>query len=89
MGRLVLIARCCFECGYITEEKAWCYMEEAHKKCCAVYGDWKEFASGYVIGRCMWGGMKQMPGGIMGIAEGLLHDPESPWQKARLHVFEM
>lgn len=21
MGRLVLIARCCFECGYITEEK--------------------------------------------------------------------
>ena len=89
MGRLVLIARCCFECGYITEEKAWYYMEEAHKKCCAVYGDWKEFASGYVIGRCMWGGMKQMPGGVMGIAEGLLRDPESPWQKARLHVFEM
>lgn len=89
MGRLVLIARCCFECGYITEEKAWCYMEEAHKKCCAVYSDWKEFAAGYVIGRCMWGGMKQMPGGIMGIAEGLLRDPESPWQKARLHVFEM
>lgn len=56
-------------------------MEEAHKKCCAVYGDWKEFAAGYVIGRCMWGGMKQMPGGIMGIAEGLLRDPESPWQK--------
>ncbi|MFR6112016.1 MAG: DUF1266 domain-containing protein [Dialister invisus] len=54
-----------------------------------MYGDWKEFAAGYVIGRCMWGGMKQMPGGIMGIAEGLLHDPESPWQKARLHVFEM
>lgn len=89
MGRLVLIARCCFECGYITEEKAWCYMEEAHKKCCAVYGDWKEFAAGYVIGRCMWGGMKQMPGGIMGIAEGLLRDPESPWQKVQLHVFEM
>lgn len=89
MGRLVLIARCCFECGYITEEKAWYYMEEAHKKCCTAYGDWKEFASGYVIGRCMWGGMKQMPGGIMGIAEGLLRDPESPWQKARLHVFEM
>lgn len=89
MGRLVLIARCCFECGYITEEKAWYYMEEAHKKCCTVYGDWKEFASGYVAGRCMWGGMKQMPGGIMGIAEGLLRDPESPWQKARLHVFEM
>lgn len=89
MGRLVLIARCCFECGYITEEKAWYYMEEAHKKCCTVYGDWKEFASGYVIGRCMWGGMKQMPGGIMGIAEGLLRDPESPWQKVQLHVFEM
>lgn len=89
MGRLVLIARCCFECGYITEEKAWCYMEEAHKKCCAVYSDWKEFAAGYVIGRCMWGGMKQMPGGIMGIAEGLLRDPESPWQKVQLHVFEM
>nr|WP_288876867.1 DUF1266 domain-containing protein [uncultured Dialister sp.] len=85
----MLIARCCFECGYITEEKAWCYMEEAHKKCCAVYGDWKEFAAGYVIGRCMWGGMKQMPGGIMGIAEGLLRDPESPWQKVQLHVFEM
>ena len=64
-------------------------MEEAHKKCCAVYGDWKEFAAGYVIGRCMWGGMKQTPGGIMGIAEGLLRDPESPWQKVQLHVFEM
>jgi hypothetical protein len=25
----------------------------------------------------------------MGIAEGLLRDPESPWQKVQLHVFEM
>ncbi|UKS27874.1 DUF1266 domain-containing protein [Paenibacillus sp. HWE-109] len=82
MGRLVLVTRCCYELAYISEEEAWNYIRKAHRECQNTYLDWKEFADGYIIGRCMWGGSDMMRhGGIMGIAKGLLEDDESPWLK--------
>lgn len=84
MGRLVLVTRCCYECEYITKEEAWSYINFAYKECQASYNDWKEFATGYIIGRCMWGGENMALGGIMEIANDLVHDEESPWSKVPL-----
>lgn len=84
MGRLVLVTRCCCELGYISENTAWKYMEEALKKCQAVYHDWRAFAQGYIVGRAMWSGPGVMLNGLMQITNELLEDVESPWKKYML-----
>ena len=72
------------EDGYISEEEAWKYIENAYKACKEVYADWDEFAKGYVFGRAMWSGDAQFLLGIMSIAEGLLTDEKSPWKRVAL-----
>lgn len=81
LGRLVLVARCCFDVGLITREEAWNYILQAYETCRALYPTWKNFAAGYLIGRCMWSGEDCSLYGIFNIADGLLNDPESPWRR--------
>lgn len=84
MGRLVVVARCCYDCSYITQKEAWEIIEHALALCKDHYANWKELAAGYVTGRCMWSGFTTFTVGIMGITHDLLTDPESPWQKLPL-----
>ena len=79
MGRLVLVTRCCYECGYVSEEEAWDYISNALIACSKIYSNWEEFAAGYVIGRSMWGGNNMSLPGIITIIKDLLSDSESPW----------
>lgn len=81
MGRLVLVTRCCFDVGYISEDDAWRYINSARISCREQYGSWKELARGYVVGRAMWSGSDMALSGIMAIAEGLLEDDGSPWKR--------
>ena len=82
MGRLVNITRCCYDCKYISEETAWEYIFEARKKSVVDYANWKDFSAGYVVGRAMWGGNNLSLSGIMGIANGLVDDDDSPWKSS-------
>lgn len=84
MGRLITVARICYDCGYITEEEAWELIEEAYALCKDRYSDWKELASGYVTGRCMWSGFTTMAAGVMGLTHDLLTHQDSPWKKSPL-----
>ncbi len=84
MGRLVLVARCCFDAGYISEEEAWRYILDARQASQGQYTSWEEFAAGYVIGRAMWSGSGMSLMGIISIAQGLLEDEESPWKRCDL-----
>ena len=84
MGRLVLVTRCCYDCGYITQQEAWELLAQACEKCRTDYADWRELAQGYVIGRGMWAGENMMLGGIISIADDLLKDTDSPWQQVPL-----
>ncbi len=79
MGRLVFVARCCYDMGYVSENEAWDYIDHAHQACTAVYNSWRELANGYIIGRCMWSGESMMLPGLMGISKDLLKDKNSPW----------
>ena len=79
MGRLVLVTRCCFDAGYISDEEAWRYIFNARSLSQKVYTSWEEFARGYVIGRAMCLGNTMSLTDIIGIVQGLLQDDASPW----------
>lgn len=81
MGRLILLSRCCYECGYLDEEETWDYIMSGNEKCKEHYLNWKELATGYIVGRSMWSGNNMALWGIMDIAKGLLKDEQSPWLK--------
>lgn len=84
MGRLVVVSRSCYDCQYITEIEAWNIIQKALEICKDAYTDWSDFATGYVVGRCMWSGFNTWASGIMAIAQDLIQDKDSPWQKITL-----
>ena len=88
LGRMVMVTRCCFDCGYLSEGEAWAYIDGALAACREAYDDWEALARGYVFGRAMWSGPNITLEGIMQIAYGLLHDGESPWQLVSLQKEE-
>ncbi|MCX4026034.1 DUF1266 domain-containing protein [Endozoicomonas sp. SM1973] len=81
LGRLVLVSRCCYECGYLNEEEAWENIMFSAERCRKDYSDWEEFAVGYIIGRSMWCGNSMTLRGIVSIIKDLLIDQDSPWLK--------
>lgn len=84
-GRLVLVVRCCFDVRYITQEEAWSYILNTHEQCKTLYSSWKDFAAGYLVGRCMWSGEDSSLYGIFDIVDSLLKDVQSPWHQYPLH----
>ena len=81
LSRLVLVARCCCDANYITEEQTWHCIMCAYDLAKEIYANWEEFAKGYIVGRCLWGGNDAALSGIISIASGLLKDDNSPWMK--------
>ncbi|MCC8155350.1 MAG: DUF1266 domain-containing protein [Tannerellaceae bacterium] len=53
-GRMVNLARMCYEVGYITQEEAWDLIGSAYEATAENFPDWRSFAISYVIGRGMW-----------------------------------
>ena len=80
MGRLVNVARWCYGCGYIAENKAWEYIFHAEKESANCYTNWAAFGNAYVIGRALCGGENGLLDTSMNIVEGLLNDENSPWR---------
>jgi hypothetical protein len=83
-GRLVTVARMAYDAGYISTETAWTNIMAAYEASTEAYTDWKEFATGYVIGRSMWSGNAMGLDGIFSIAEDALTDDRSPWKNTPL-----
>ena len=79
MGRMVNVARYCFDCGYIPESTAWKYIFLAEKKSAVCYRDWSDFGKAYVIGRAMWGGENLNQSVTMDTVQKLQKDAKSPW----------
>jgi hypothetical protein len=83
-GRLVFVARCSFDAGYIEEQTAWKYIREAYRLTAQEYSSWRELATAYLIGRGMWGGESMMLDGLYGVAEDCLDDENTPWKTTTL-----
>lgn len=78
-GRLVFVARLCFDSKYITEAETWNYIEKAEQLSANEFSSWETYAKSYVIGRALWGGKNSFNSGIAEIANYLLREPRSPW----------
>jgi len=83
-GRMTFLSRLCYDAGYISENDAWKYIEDAYKLTCENFNDWEGFSKSYIIGRGMWGGTESANEGIMSIAEYLLEEEKSPWVQMNL-----
>ncbi|WP_310601779.1 DUF1266 domain-containing protein [Anaerosporobacter sp.] len=79
MGRMVNVARYCYDCGYLTENQAWEYIFHAEKESALCYEDWAEFGKAYVIGRAIWGGKNLNLNVTMRTVETMKKDKASPW----------
>lgn len=79
-ARLVVLARMCFDKGYITEQQAWTFVSDAYDLAYVNYNDWKEVAIGYVIGHsmCDWSDSDSLDR-IINLAEDAISNKESPW----------
>lgn len=82
MGRLVNLSRACYDLGYIDRDTAWGYIEAAYRLCKEVYATWKELAIGYTIGSAMVRGAGMLLAGTIYMAEELVLDEDSPYNKA-------
>lgn len=80
-GRVVFVARLCFDARFLTEQEAWSFIERANEMAAQHFDGWRSFAHSYVIGRAMWSGDEFINDGIAIIAEGLLAAPESPFNQ--------
>ncbi len=87
MGRMVNIARYCYDCGYLTESKAWEYILHAGRVSESCYIRWEDFGKAYVIGRAIWGGENINMYTTMTTYESLKDHKDSPWKMAPLKKF--
>ncbi|MDO4789480.1 MAG: DUF1266 domain-containing protein [Porphyromonas sp.] len=81
IGRMSFIARACYDAGYIDEETAWNYLQEADRLAHEKLDSWKSLAESYVVGRYLWGGINADSSLIRLYATELCNKPESPWNK--------
>jgi hypothetical protein len=79
-GRLIFIARLCFDARYISEQEAWAYIDAAYEQAQRAFGSWDDLARSYVIGRFLWKG-RDADDGMQSIAEGLTSRSNSPWKQ--------
>lgn len=81
VGRLSFIARACYDAGYIDEETAWKYLQDADRLAHEKLDSWKALAESYVVGRYLWGGINADSSLIRLYATELCTKPDSPWNK--------
>ncbi len=79
-GRLVFMARLCFEAGYITEEELWQYVDAADKIAHQTLTSWEDFGKSYILGRCLWCGLAYYFDVMVDHAKSMYANPKSPWQ---------
>ena len=80
-GRLVFLARLCYEARIITATEAWGFIDAAHELARITYEDWESYAKSYVLGRAMWGGVHSGNRDVASIARYLLERQDSPWRQ--------
>lgn len=53
LGRVAMVARYSVAFGYITEEQAWPFIEQAAQTASKVYKNWTQFFQAYALGRAL------------------------------------
>jgi len=82
LGRAVVVTRVAFGAGFFGREEAMAMIRMAAFIAARHFSSWREFATSYLLGRAMWGGVDEPDfEGMVRIAEELLRNPCSSWQR--------
>jgi hypothetical protein len=80
LGRAVVVTRVAFGAGFVGREEAMAMIRMAAFITARTFSSWREFATSYLLGRAMWGGVDEPDfEGMVRIVEELLRNPRSPW----------
>lgn len=79
--RLVVVARWCYGSDYISEEEFWSYLEAAAAQGAADYDSWRTCFAGALMGRAIWSGENGFDSANQAVADQLLSDEGSIYQK--------
>lgn len=79
LGRLVTVARMSLDCKYIGQLELSRILAHVDSELRSNFSSWPQFAKSYIVGRASWSGQNMTLGGIIGIAEDLMTDKNSPW----------
>jgi len=78
MGQLVLLARCCCVCKYLSQENANVYIDVAQQACTDAFDDWDTFARSYILGYALCQGRRGLKA-VDSAIQDLLSEEDSPW----------
>jgi hypothetical protein len=82
LGRAVVVSRVAFGAGYFNRSEAMAMIRMAAFVSQRTFKSWREFATSYLLGRALWGGVDDPDfEGMVRIVEELLRNPRSPWQR--------
>ncbi|MBE5314706.1 MAG: DUF1266 domain-containing protein [Xanthomonadales bacterium] len=82
LGRAVVVSRVAFGAGYFNRAEAMTMIRMAAFVSQRTFKSWREFATSYLLGRALWGGVDEPDfEGMVRIVEELLRNPRSPWQR--------
>ena len=84
LGRVAMIARYSVAFGYISEEQAWPFIEQAAQTSSKIYRDWTHFFQAYALGRALGYGMNDVYDYLADEIAYLLYNENSP---AKQHDF--
>jgi hypothetical protein len=73
-----------YECGYITEDEAWSYINFALEQVKKDYRSWSEYAETYLFGRKVWNIDDDLYDSMEEIVHLLLNADNSPWKRYSL-----
>jgi len=79
-GRMVNVARWCYDYGYLTWEQAWRYIDLATRMALRDYPSWESFTTGFVAGRIMWNPSSETHDDVADIARYLVESNLSLWR---------
>lgn len=80
LGRAVVVSRVAFGAGYLGREEALAMIRLAAFAAARSFASWRQFATSYLLGRAMWGGVEDSSfEPMVRITEELLGNPRSPW----------
>lgn len=80
ISRAAMLARSCFDCGYLRADEAWEVLAEADERARREFRSWEELSRSILIGRTMWCGYEDTAH-MVALAEELLGEEGSPWRR--------
>ncbi|MCD8435990.1 DUF1266 domain-containing protein [Tenacibaculum dicentrarchi] len=86
-GRIAFVIRSSYTLGYISETKAWEYLDIIGRLASEKFTTWTEYTKSYMLGRAIWGGDDGNFEDFSKVSRYLIDSPDSPWTSKFLKAY--